>query len=781
MFDWVWELLWQFQRLIFQCIDWIEETWKYLAGSEVISDPQAGGTNGITLLEGFFTSSSLQPVWLFFLVLGLFSLTIAIVVGFIKSHSYNRDSAVTMKRTISKTFTAIIFMISVPIIIYMGIVLVGAVFSGITDVMQSASGGLERSSVAQAFFEFCLPEGTDLSDRDIAFSNATLYHSINIKEFNFFIGLLVGIILVFILGFAAISLVERIINIVLLYLVSPIVIAALPLDEGNRLTIWKDQILAKLLGAGGIILSMYLYQMFIRFISSVFDPALVHNASDKIIYNMVKLISIIGGALVAAKGGLTIAQLIGHNAGVGEGMQQGASRGLLMGGMMLGRMAFSGLGAVMKGTRKGKAAMSSTSGASSGSGGGIAGASGEAAAYNGGRSAADKFALNKGVLGNIKTAYNNVMNKKAGVSNTAERMQLRNEARSAMQTSSGSLDKRAEKRQAYAEKFLNKKAGSDTAAVGGAMAIMTARGNFSRPPRATGAEQAASSVSGSAAPGVGGETTAIGTPAVAEAGVGVNTPSNEAANFSTPVQSALTSTGGESVPVTPAPLTPTPMPGSSDVPASVSATPASGPTPVSAGNRGSVESTPTSSQSGSPVAPSTTNINANAPRTEADFSRQNASESQTGPPAPVSTSTAQITAADGQSSASAATPSLAGNRAPTNQPQRETSPRAGRTDAADRNRGAGMPVSTPPVSANAPSSSANFSTPPATPPAQPAPIQPERTITEHIRDAVRVDALTKPPLRRMPRDGGAVQQRLRRAPYSQAPNQEPGGDDNDDK
>ena len=66
---------------------------------------------------------------------------------------------------------------------------------------------------------------------------------------NYLIGILGGFVMLVMFVLSSISFIQRIFDIILLYLISPISIATIPLDEGNRFKVWKDMMIGKILSA----------------------------------------------------------------------------------------------------------------------------------------------------------------------------------------------------------------------------------------------------------------------------------------------------------------------------------------------------------------------------------------------------------------------------------------------------------------------------------------------------------------------------------------------------
>ena len=108
---------------------------------------------------------------------------------------------------------------------------------------------------------------------------------------------------------SSITFIQRIFDIILLYIISPITTSTIPLDDGNRFRVWKDMLISKILGAYGIILVMNLFFLIMPQINRMtfFDNGFQNG--------LVYFLFMIGGAFAITKANLVISQLCGSQAG----------------------------------------------------------------------------------------------------------------------------------------------------------------------------------------------------------------------------------------------------------------------------------------------------------------------------------------------------------------------------------------------------------------------------------------------------------------------------------
>ena len=145
----------------------------------------------------------------------------------------------------------------------------------------------------------------------------------------------------------------RIFSLLTLYLASPLVIAALPLDDGGKLKQWTTAFLVQLLGVVGMVLAMRLYLMFLPIIWS---PAL-EVSSNILLTIIIKCIITYGGLTAVSRVNGILTGILADNAGW-QAISAGDMRGNVEGsaaGRFLGSMSASNIGSAVAGATVGKA------------------------------------------------------------------------------------------------------------------------------------------------------------------------------------------------------------------------------------------------------------------------------------------------------------------------------------------------------------------------------------------------------------------------------------------
>lgn len=336
MFDWWWEFLYNISKWINQGIDSLYKLFLFLAGAAPadVNQEIAGGAD-TNILVNIFTDNTIQIVFLGFLGFAALVFMISIIIGIVRTEWASNDNGEGKLKVFKQSLKGFLLVFLIPVLFSIGIWATSVLLSSIVSGMSGTSAG--DYSLAQKLFEVCLPE----SDIQIVPAWSWSYSQLsdfgfNMQEFNYLIAYMGGIIILFIIGLAALNLIERIIDLVFLYLVSPFVIAVSPLDEGNRLGIWKDLVISKLLSVAGMVVCFYIYFLCLPIIDQIFT-------ADTFIVRLGYVLFAIGGALAARKGGLLISNLVGHNTALIEGQQAGQTAQIVGTGFRAGLSLISGL------------------------------------------------------------------------------------------------------------------------------------------------------------------------------------------------------------------------------------------------------------------------------------------------------------------------------------------------------------------------------------------------------------------------------------------------------
>lgn len=303
-------------RCICELIDFIKEIFYMLCGIESV---EINGAKG-DMLTSLLRSDSVKKAFLTISIIGVILLVLFTGIAILKSNYQEKQSWAGALR---KSGQSLLITLLIPFTVLAGILLTNTVMSSINVAMNPYGntaypliGGQFLSTIGNGCYIGSEDKSVVLSkfvSGELDYKDVSLVKSyFNIQDMNYLIGILGGFVMLVMFVLSSISFIQRIFDIILLYLISPISIATIPLDEGNRFKVWKDMMIGKMLSAYGIILVTNLFFLIIpqvyemRFFSSDFKNGIVY------------ILFLLGGSFAVSKANDVIARLCGADAGRNE-------------------------------------------------------------------------------------------------------------------------------------------------------------------------------------------------------------------------------------------------------------------------------------------------------------------------------------------------------------------------------------------------------------------------------------------------------------------------------
>lgn len=354
-FGWIYDVFYTLQKSICCLLDFIRDIFCKLAGIETV---KIDGSEE-EILSHFILSPAIQNAFLGVLLVGVILLFVFVIIAIIKSEVADPQHKKTKGQILVKSLQSFIIFLLIPFLLIAGIMLanvvVGAIHASMTGSMldgntASTIGG--QILVTSGYDAYIGPAGSRAEIERMFITGQLDYNSLSVvkryydlSEMNFFVGIAGGLVILVMFVMSAVMFVQRIFDIILLYIVSPASVSTIPLDDGGRFRIWREMLVSKVLSAYGIILSMNIFFLVVPQISQI---TFFGNAFKD---GIVQLLFVIGGAFSITKANMIIAQLTGSNAGMQE-MQQMMSN--VHSGMNMvhtaGRVAAGAAGMIIGGT-----------------------------------------------------------------------------------------------------------------------------------------------------------------------------------------------------------------------------------------------------------------------------------------------------------------------------------------------------------------------------------------------------------------------------------------------
>ena len=354
-FGWIYDVFYTLQKSICYLLDFIRDIFCKLAGIETV---KIDGSEE-EILSHFILSPAIRNAFLGVLLVGVILLFVFVIIAIIKSEAADPQHKKTKGQILVKSLQSFIIFLLIPFLLIAGIMLanvvVGAIHASMTGSMldgntSSTIGG--QILVTSGYDAYIGPAGSRAEIERMFVTGQLDYNSLSVvkryydlSEMNFFVGIAGGLVILVMFVMSAVMFVQRIFDIILLYIVSPASVSTIPLDDGGRFRIWREMLVSKVLSAYGIILSMNIFFLVVPQISQI---TFFGNAFKD---GIVQLLFVIGGAFSITKANMIIAQLTGSNAGMQE-MQQMMSN--VHSGMHMvhtaGRVAAGAAGMIIGGT-----------------------------------------------------------------------------------------------------------------------------------------------------------------------------------------------------------------------------------------------------------------------------------------------------------------------------------------------------------------------------------------------------------------------------------------------
>lgn len=342
---------------VLKLIDYIEIAFDVFIGIRDVTYTSGKLTITGSLLEVLIQQETISRI---FWILTIAGLGIALILTIYSTAKSALDLDFENKRPVSKVLASMmktfVQFFTVPFFVYFLLKLSVVILRGITSVL---NGGNNTTLGRIVFMIASLNAATDAnynvstSELEITLgtSSADIYRYpfyamntngvstrdygditevikyFNLADFDYLIGFIAAIFLFFTLAICLIVFVQRIFEVILLYIVSPYFVSTIPLDDGQKFGRWREMFVAKCFSGFGSAVGMRLYLMVCPMIMSG-SIQFFESSSPEMDY-LVKLLFLAGGAWAVYKAGPMITQLFSFQAGQSEAMTQAAAGGFL--------------------------------------------------------------------------------------------------------------------------------------------------------------------------------------------------------------------------------------------------------------------------------------------------------------------------------------------------------------------------------------------------------------------------------------------------------------------
>ena len=299
-------------------IDGIMEIFSAIAG---VTDVTYQGER-VNIIEFIVGDSTVGTIFWCVFILAVGLTCIFTIVALVKNMIANNRNITTI---IGKFFLALLGTLAMVVVVILGILISNAILVLVSEIFEIGN----TTKLSNSIFNACVGDWVNgysineinvstLSVRKIFGDYNTAAFGIwptswknngmvNPDTFLYLPSMIASIGLMIAMVVAIINLAKRVYEIVLLYIVLPVSMSTIAIDDGARFKIWRETFVTKIVLAYGTVFSVNICILILPFISKMKIPGVSNFANS-----MFLIFMIIGGALVIPAGQTLFARLFGQ-------------------------------------------------------------------------------------------------------------------------------------------------------------------------------------------------------------------------------------------------------------------------------------------------------------------------------------------------------------------------------------------------------------------------------------------------------------------------------------
>lgn len=299
-------------------IDGIMEIFSAIAG---VTDVTYQGKR-VNIIEFIVGDSTVGTIFWCVFILAVGLTCIFTIVALVKNMIANNRNITTI---IGKFFLALLGTLAMVVVVILGILISNAILVLVSEIFEIGN----TTKLSNSIFNACVGDWVNgysineinvstLSVRKIFGDYNTAAFGIwptswknngmvNPDTFLYLPSMIASIGLMIAMVVAIINLAKRVYEIVLLYIVLPVSMSTIAIDDGARFKIWRETFVTKIVLAYGTVFSVNIFILILPFISKMKIPGVSNFANS-----MFLIFMIIGGALVIPAGQTLFARLFGQ-------------------------------------------------------------------------------------------------------------------------------------------------------------------------------------------------------------------------------------------------------------------------------------------------------------------------------------------------------------------------------------------------------------------------------------------------------------------------------------
>ena len=349
--------------LVCSLIDFFENIFNVFAGIAPVS--VEGQSSPMYLIDALFQMEYISKAFMYITFMSVIVCFIFTIYKTVKSIS---DMALEDKNPVSKVLReglkATITFMMIPLLCIFMLRLSAVVTSNINNAFAIAQGGQSATIGTVLFLSVSMDADVEttkpkdlisgeidfiVEDRTPSLTDKTriqymtgkrdyrnmehVKEDFHVQNFNFIAGFACSIVMLLVLAGSVLVFVRKIFELLLLYIVSPLFVSTIPLDDGATFAKWRELFVAKFFSGFGSIFVMKLYLMLVPVITSsrliLYEKTLPYGNEINMI---LQLFLIVGGAWAVYKGQSLIMEIFSYQAGLAEKQAGSLIVGMIVGG-----------------------------------------------------------------------------------------------------------------------------------------------------------------------------------------------------------------------------------------------------------------------------------------------------------------------------------------------------------------------------------------------------------------------------------------------------------------
>jgi hypothetical protein len=348
------ELVLQLFLWLLRLIDGIMEIFSAIAG---ITDVSVNGEK-VNIIEYLVGDSTVGVIFWCIFILAVGITCIFAIAAIVKNIITNQKTTSTI---VGKFFLSLLGTMAMLAVVILGILISNAVLQLIAEIFQVQN----TKKLSNMLFEACVGKwknGYTIAEFDASTAtvrkifgdyNAAVFDiwpvswkgngMVDPDSFLYLPSMVASIAMIITLIIAILNLAKRVYEIVFMYLVMPLSMSTLSLDDGARFKIWRETFITKIVLAYGTVFSVNIFVLLLPLITQMHIDS-VSNFGN----SMFTLFMIIGGAMMIPSGQALFARLFGQ----ADDMHAGGSflRSAFYGGRIVTGLTFGTAGKIVHGS-----------------------------------------------------------------------------------------------------------------------------------------------------------------------------------------------------------------------------------------------------------------------------------------------------------------------------------------------------------------------------------------------------------------------------------------------